>query len=138
MVFLYLNKVSRPTFGGEIQLKGHGFSLAPGGRDGFSLFQILKILRGRIMGRNNDNFYRVAKWIYVLPWYILFPGQKYLSSIVVFHSLVAERPFYCQSSSHYRPFYLNGEYRYLRLLPPCCTHDGYSCTYLLRNQTERR
>jgi len=44
MVFLYLNKVSRPTFGGEIQLKGHGFSLAPRGQDGFLLFQILKIL----------------------------------------------------------------------------------------------
>ena len=77
------------------------------------------------MGTNNNNLYRVAKWIWVLSWYILFPGQKYLSSIVVFHSLLPERPFYCQSSLPCKPFYLNFGYRCLQLLYPWCTYHKY-------------
>jgi len=77
------------------------------------------------MGTNNNNLYRVAKWIWVLSWYILFPGQKYLSSIVVFHSLLPERPFYCQSSLPCTPFYLNFGYRCLQLLYPWCTYHKY-------------
>ena len=89
-----------------------------------------------IMRRSTGNLYRVAKWIWVLPWYILFPGQKYLSSIVVFHSLVAERPFYCQSSSPDRPFDLNGEYRYLQLLHPRCTYHKYiSHIYIIKSNS---
>jgi hypothetical protein len=35
MVFLCLQKVGRLDFGGEIQLKSHGFSRAPFSWDGF-------------------------------------------------------------------------------------------------------
>jgi hypothetical protein len=35
MVLLYLHKISRATFGGEMQLRSYGFSHHPGGRDSF-------------------------------------------------------------------------------------------------------
>ena len=91
-----------------------------------------------IMRRSNDNLYRVAKRIWVLSWYMPFPGQKYLSNIVVFHSLLAERPFYYQSSLPCKPFYLNFGYRCLQLLHPRWTSNRYSYTYVSANQTGRK
>jgi hypothetical protein len=35
MVLLHLHKIGRPTFGGEMQLRGYGFSHHRGGRNSF-------------------------------------------------------------------------------------------------------
>ncbi len=66
-----------------------------------------------------------------------FLGQRYLLGLAGFHPLIREQLFCGQFSSPCKSFHLNGERRYLQLLPYCCISSSLFSHGSIRKSIER-
>jgi hypothetical protein len=78
-----------------------------------------------------DNLSLVTKWVWVLFFYTLFLDREFPPGLSNFRPLIQGQLFYGHSTSPYKLYRLNCEYKYLRLLLSRCIYPEYIFTCIL-------